>query len=209
MATFFKPPRFLMRERGSARTHIPESRKVTCYRCAKESTVSGFAESSSCPHCGGNLRLLPINIIKGHWGSSLLTTESVEIHEQAKAIANIIVASHNITIAGEAHAMCICGGTATITSTGHLKGGIRANKLIIEPGAHIEGSIAEAPSVALGTIDIDAASRARPGTGPAAQIEFKPHASSNPEPKESAPKNQQPRLVFPNASHQPQLRVVR
>jgi len=173
MASFFKPPRFLMRDKGSARTAIPESRTVICYRCAKTLTVSGYAESSSCPHCAGNLRLLPIEITKGHWGSSIMTTESVHVHPEAKLIANLVIASHDILIEGVVQGMCICGGTATITPTGELKGGIRAAQLIIQPGAKIEGSIVEAPSIALGKINVEAAARARPGTGPASQIEFK------------------------------------
>ncbi len=162
-----------MRDRGSARVVTPESRPVTCYHCAKPSTVSGFAESASCPHCARNLRLLPIEITQGHWGSSIMTTESVHVHPQAKAIANLVIASHDILIEGCVHAMCVCGGTATITATAEIKGGIRAAKLIIEPGATIEGSIVESPSKALGILDVQAATRARPGTGPAAQIEMK------------------------------------
>ncbi|MGV6814930.1 MAG: polymer-forming cytoskeletal protein, partial [Phycisphaerales bacterium] len=179
MASFFKPPRFLMRDRASPRTITPESRTVTCYRCAQKSTVSGFAESASCPHCAGNLRLLPIHITKGHWGSSVMTTESVHVEENAKLIANLVIASNDILIEGVVEAMCICGGIARLTPTGILKGGIRATQLIIEPGAAIEGSIVEAPSIALGSVDVDAASRARPGTGPAAQIEFKHLTSPN------------------------------
>jgi len=203
MASFFKPPRFLMRERGSARTVIPESRTVTCYRCAKSLIVSGYAESASCPHCSGNLRLLPIEITKGHWGTSIMTTESVHVHPEAKLIANLIIASHDILIDGVVHGMCICGGKATITSTGELKGGIRAAQLIIEPGATIEGSIVEAPSMALGKIDVDAASRARPGTGPAAQIEFKPFQLADSQEKIT------PQTLVIHSDEPPRLRVVR
>ena len=203
MASFFKPPRFLMRERGSARTAIPESRTVTCYRCAKSLIVSGYAESASCPHCAGNLRLLPIEITKGHWGTSIMTTESVHVHQEAKLIANLIIASHDIIIDGVVHGMCICGGKATITSTGELKGGIRAAQLIIEPGATIEGSIVEAPSMALGKVDVDAASRARPGTGPAAQIEFKPFDFADSQEKIT------PQTIAIRPDEPPRLRVVR
>ncbi len=192
-----------MRERGSPRTAIPESRSVICYRCAKSLTVSGYAESASCPHCSGNLRLLPIEITKGHWGTSLMTTESVLVHPQAKVIANLVIASHNILIEGAIHSMCICGGTATITSTGELKGGIRAAQLIIEPGATIEGSIVESPSIALGTIDVDAATRARPGTGPASQIELKPAHTK----VDAHPIADQPIRIHP--MQPPKLRVVR
>lgn len=176
MASFFKPPRFLMRDRAAARAVVPQSRDVVCYRCAATLPVSGYAESASCPRCAGNLRLLPLDITKGHWGTSIMTTESIVVHPEAQVIANLAIASGNILIEGSVHAMCISGGTVKITQTGELKGGIRAARVIIEPGARIIGSVIESPSTALGRIDVDAASRARPGTGPAAQIELKPSA---------------------------------
>lgn len=163
-----------MRDRASARTVVPQSRDVVCYRCGATLPVSGYAESASCPNCAGNLRLLTLDIEKGHWGTSLMTTESITVHPEAQVIANLAIASGDILIAGNVHAMCISGGTVTITSTGELKGGLRAARVIIEPGARIIGSVIESPSNALGKIDVDAASRARPGTGVAAQIELKP-----------------------------------
>jgi hypothetical protein len=137
-----------------------------------------------------------------------MTTESVLVHEQAKIIANLVVASRDIYIDGAVHAMCVCGGTATITSTGELKGGVRAKQLIIQPGATIEGSIVESPSKALGTIDVDASSRARPGTGPAAQVEFKPAQIATLNLNQMIePKEDHPRKIYPH--YPPRLRVVR
>ena len=204
MASFFRPPRFLMRERGAARAVVPQSREVVCYRCAAKLTVSGYAESASCPKCAGNLRLLPIEVTKGHWGTSLLTTESIIAHPNAQVIANISVASGDITISGSVHSMCIAGGTVTVTETGELRGGVRAARVVILPGAKIIGSVIESPSKALGSLDIDASSRARPGTGPASQIEIKPFEDPLATPDESAP----PTIVFPS-SPKPRLRVVR
>lgn len=174
MASFFKPPRFLMRDRAAARVVVPQSRDVVCYRCGATLPVSGYAESASCPKCAGNLRLLTLDITKGHWGTSLMTTESITVHPEAQVIANLAIASGNILVSGSVNAMCIAGGTVTITETGELKGGLRAARVIIEPGARIIGSVIESPSNALGRIDVDAAARARPGTGPASQIELKP-----------------------------------
>lgn len=203
MASFFRPPRFLMRDRGAARAVIPESRRVVCYRCAHTLTVSGYAESSSCPNCAGNLRLLPLEIAKGHWGTSLMTTESIVVRPEAQMIANLAIASGDILIEGAVHSMCIAGGSVTIAPTGELRGGIRAARVVILPGARIIGSVIEAPSFALGTIDVDAAARARPGTGVAAQIEFKPFV--DPLAPEPAP---EPSLRI--GSHAPShLRVVR
>lgn len=137
-----------------------------------------------------------------------MTTESVHVHEQAKIIANLVVASHDILVEGVVHAMCICGGTVRITSNAELKGGIRAAQLIIEPGAKIEGSIIESQSKALGTLDVDAASRSKPGTGPAAQIEFKSTILASKKMNQMIePKDDHPFFIHP--SHPPRLRVVR
>jgi hypothetical protein len=204
MASFFKPPRFLMRDRAAPRVEIPRTREVKCYRCAAYLPVSGYAESASCPRCAGNLRLLPLEIDKGHWGTSLLTTETIVVHEHAQVIANLAVASGDMLIAGSVHAMCVSGGTVTLKATGELRGGVRAARIIIEPGARIIGSVIESPSLALGKLDIDAASRARPGTGPAAQIEIKPIVSCVEEPN---PKPTRAISIEPHPQHR--LRVVR
>lgn len=203
MASFFKPPRFLMRDRAAPRAEVPQSREVVCYRCAATLPVSGYAESASCPRCAGNLRLLPLEITRGHWGTSLLTTESIIVHPEAQVMANIAVASRDITIAGSIHSMCIAGGTVTITATGELRGGIRAARVIIQPGARIIGSVIESPSIALGTLDIDAAARARPGTGPAAQIELKPFEDP------LAPPPPEPTIRIAGSIEPKRLRVVR
>jgi hypothetical protein len=201
MASFFKPPRFLMRDRGASRPVIAQSRDVVCYRCSSTLPVSGYAESASCPMCAGNLRLMPIEVHKGHWGTSLMTTESIIVHPEAQVIANISVASGDIRIDGSANTMCISGSTVTISSSGELRGGVRAARVVIEPGARIIGSVIESPSTALGSLDIDAAARARPGTGPASQIKL-----LEPEPIEHDPIAGT--ILEPVASL-PRLRVVR
>lgn len=203
MASFFKPPRFLMRDRAARRVEVPRTRDVVCYRCAATLPVSGYAESASCPRCAGNLRLLPLEITKGHWGTSLLTTESISVHEEAQVIANLAVASGDILIAGSMHAMCISGGTVTLTETAELRGGIRAARVAIMPGARILGSVIESPSNALGKLDIEAASRARPGTGPASQIEIKPF-----EDPLAPPPAPEPTIRIGTIEHK-RLRVVR
>lgn len=203
MASFFKPPRFLMRERAAARVEVPQSRDVVCYRCAATLPVSGYAESASCPRCAGNLRLLPLEITKGHWGNSLMTTESITVNDGAQVIANLTIASQNITISGSVHSMCIAGQTVTITESGELRGGIRAARVVILPGAKIIGSVIESPSTALGSVDVDAASRARPGTGPAAQIEIKPFEDP------LAPPPPAPTIRIGTNIEPKQLRVVR
>lgn len=67
--------------------------------------------------------------------------------------------------------MIIAGGTVRIASGGELRGGARCRTLVVDPGALIRGGPFEAPSDALGTIDIDTAARSVPGKGPAAKVE--------------------------------------
>ena len=177
MATFFKPPRFLIRERAAARPQSTAPVEVTCYRCAKPSTHSPFAQTATCPHCAGRLQIGDVHIKDGHWGTSIQTTGNVIIDENAQVHANLIICSGKLTIAGKVHAMCICGGTATIASTADVQGGVRTPNLILESGATIRGCLIETQSKALGLVDVDAAMRTAPGKGQAAQIELKPIAA--------------------------------
>lgn len=174
MATFFKPPRFLIRDRAAPRPQSTAPIEATCYRCAKPSTHSPFAESATCPHCAGRLCIGDVHITAGHWGTSIQTTGSVIIDENAQVSTNLIICSGNLSIAGKVHAMCICGGQAIITETADVQGGIRTPHLILEDGATIRGCLIETQSRALGLVDVEAAMRSAPGKGQAAQLELKP-----------------------------------
>lgn len=177
MASFFKPPRFLIRERPAPRQQSTAPIEVTCYRCAKHSTHSPFAETASCPHCAGRLQIGDVHITNGHWGTSIQTTGSVTIDEHAKVQANLIICSGPLHIAGNVHAMCIAGGPTTIESTAEVQGGIRTSQIILNPGAVIRGCLIETQSRVIGNIDVNAAMRSAPGKGQAAQIEIKPISS--------------------------------
>jgi len=137
-----------------------------------------------------------------------MTTEQIRVHPEAQVIANLTIASGDVLIEGAVNSMCISGGTVRLTPTAELKGGVRAERVIIEPGARIIGSVIESPSLALGKVDVDAAIRARPGTGVAAQIEFKAFA----EPQEAADDERDDSIPEPirlHTHHHPRLRVVR
>jgi len=174
MATFFKPPRFLIRQRAAPRPQSTAPVEVTCYRCAKQSTHSPFAETATCPHCAGRLCIGDVHITTGHWGTSIQTTGNVLIDQHAQVTTNLIICSGNLTIAGKVHAMCICGNNAYIADTADIQGGIRTSHLNLQPGATIRGCLIETQSSALGIIDVDTAMRTAPGKGQAAQIELKP-----------------------------------
>lgn len=163
-----------MRECEAPRAAAPEQRTVTCYRCAKHSDHTVYAESGSCPHCAGRLVFGDVLIDSGRWGASVQTTGSVWITGSADVRTNLIVCSGDLRIAGRVHAMCLCAGRATVDPTAEIRGGIRAASLDLAPGASIRGCLIETNSTVLGSIDIDAALRAAPGRGPAAQIEIKP-----------------------------------
>jgi len=214
MATFFKPPRFLIRQRPPARPISNTPIEVTCYRCTKPSTHSPFAETASCPHCAGRLEIGDVHITTAHWGTSIQTTGNITIDQNAQVNTNLIICSGNLHIAGKVHAMCICAGTAIITNTAHIQGGIRTAQLNLQPGATIQGCLIETQSRAIGTIDIESAMRNAPGKGHAAQIELKPIAAPipfNPDiaariyPTQNGPKQAGPKQA---AQRQVQLRVV-
>ncbi len=158
-------------ERAAPRLPAHATRVVRCYRCGRSFEASAFAESTVCPGCGGAVRLPDMVLGRGHWGGSVQTAGTVLVPEGATVRSSLIVASGDITIEGKAHAMLISGGTIRVGARGELRGGARCRVLVVDPGAVVRGGPFEAPSDALGTVDIDAAARAVPGKGPAAWVE--------------------------------------
>lgn len=157
-------------ERAAPRLPAHATRVVRCYRCARVFEASAFAESTCCPGCGGAVRIPDVCLDKGHWGGSVQTAGAVTVPHGSTVRSSLIVASGDINIEGQVHAMLISGGTVRIGPGGELRGGARCRTLIVEPGALIRGGPFEAPSDVIGRIDIDAAARAVPGKGPAATV---------------------------------------
>lgn len=158
-------------ERAAPRLPAHATRVLRCYRCGASFEASAFAESTSCPKCAGAVRTPDLVLDKGHWGGSIQTAGTVRVPPGSTVRSSLIVASGDVIIEGRVYAMIIAGGTVRIASGGELRGGARCRTLVVDPGALIRGGPFEAPSDALGTIDIDTAARSVPGKGPAAHIE--------------------------------------
>lgn len=151
------------------------------------------------------MRIPDITIDRGHWGGSLQTAGRVHVVQGATVRASLIVASGDMLIEGNVHAMLIAGGTIRVTATGQLRGGARCASLVVEPGAVVRGGPFESPSAALGTVDIEQASRSVPGKGPAASV-----AALDPEPRDD-PKPVIIKIPTPaprRPASEPRLRVV-
>jgi hypothetical protein len=184
-------------ERDAPRLPAHATRPVRCYRCAHCFEASAFAESTSCPRCAGAVRIPDLVLDHGHWGGSLQTAGRVHVPAGATVRSSLIVASGDILIEGRVYAMLIAGGTVRVGPHAELRGGARCRTLIVDPGALIRGGPFEAPSNALGTVNIDAAARAIPGKGPAADVPGAPRPGDTVEPP----------IVFTRPA--PPLRVVR
>lgn len=190
-------------ERAAPRLPAHATRAVRCYRCANAFEASAFAESTCCPKCAGAVRLPDVLLDKGHWGGSIQTAGAVTVPPGATVRSSLIVASGDILIQGRVHAMLIAGGSIRLTAGAELRGGARCKVLIVEPGALIRGGPFEAPSDALGKVDIDAAARAIPGKGPAAEVEgIDPPSAIEIETKPLI-------ITRPTTPPRPPLRVVR
>jgi hypothetical protein len=158
-------------ERAAPRLPAHATRVLRCYRCGASFEASAFAESTSCPKCAGAVRTPDLLLDKGHWGGSIQTAGTVRVPPGATVRSSLIVASGDVLIEGRVYAMIIAGGTVRIAAGGELRGGARCRTLVVDPGALIRGGPFEAPSDALGTVDIDTAARSIPGKGPAAYVE--------------------------------------
>lgn len=191
-------------ERAAPRHPAHATRVVRCYRCNNTFEASAFAESTSCPKCAGAVRLPDLILNKGHWGGCLQTAGTVRVPAGATVRASLIIASGDILIEGRVYAMLISGGTVRIAANAELRGGARCRTLVVDPGALIRGGPFEAPSAALGTVDVDAAARVIPGRGPAADVPGTRTAANLQ--TEVEPK---PLVVMIPPPNTPRLRVVR
>lgn len=122
--------------RVSAKRPTPVKR-VVCMYCDVECEVAARAMSVFCPHCKKRLILEDFKIKSYHAVREFFTCGKVIIEKKGHVVALIKVGQ--ITIKGKVQGQVASRGTAVISKTGSLKGGITAPALRIEQGAVLDG----------------------------------------------------------------------
>lgn len=114
-------------------------RCVQCYHCGHEQEVPSRAQTTSCPNCFKQLSIPDISVRALHWGGGLRTCGQVMIHRRARVVCQNVIAVGDVVVHGHLEADVRCGHTVYVGPNAVLKGAVRAQKLIVDPGAELSG----------------------------------------------------------------------
>lgn len=129
---------------GAATKQTSPVKRVTCTYCDEVTEVAARAMSIFCPHCKKRLILEDFKVKSYHAVREFFTCGDVVIEKNGHVVA--AVKAGKITIKGKVQGDVTSRGTATITKTGSLKGGLCAPALNIEQGASLDGFLRIGPS---------------------------------------------------------------
>jgi len=105
-----------------------------------------------CPHCKQRLIIEDFKIKTYHASRSFATCGDIVVEKGGIVSAPICV--QNLTVRGEVKGNVEARGCVNIASTGQLRGDIRAPKLVVAPGARLNGFLRIGPdSPTMGTAD--------------------------------------------------------
>ncbi|RMH11257.1 MAG: polymer-forming cytoskeletal protein [Planctomycetota bacterium] len=115
------------------------SRLATCYHCGHEQEAPVRAQTISCRACFKQISIPDIHVRALHWGGSLRTSGEIIIDRKARVVCQSVIAAKNVRVLGHLEADVRAGGAVYVGPEAVLKGAVRAQKLIIEPGAQLTG----------------------------------------------------------------------
>lgn len=144
---------------------------VRCHHCGSWIDVPGRSQTSSCPRCYRQITTADVHVRKVHWGGSLRTCGRLFVGERGRVITKLAIASAGAEIRGSFEGLLVAGGPVLVAATGLVRGGIRAPRLIVEPGAILEGGPFALPADPIGSIDLEDPAWRRYLTRPMGSVE--------------------------------------
>src|SRR5207244_8454400 len=105
-------------------------REIRCFNCEAPQTVSSFAESGSCIHCGIYMDLRDFKI-NGNFNRAVQTHGTLEVGKRGDGTSSKIVCGAAM-ILGKVHGNLQCSGTACVKMEGRVTGAIESRVLIVE-----------------------------------------------------------------------------
>jgi bactofilin len=133
------------RDAHSAMAALDDERLVRCYHCGADICVETGARFCCCQSCGVRVNTEDILVRAMYWGENLRTAGVVVIHRHARVVCSEIVASLGVRVLGRVEADICSGGVVVVESGAELHGSVRAERLIVEPGATLSGGLVCGP----------------------------------------------------------------
>jgi hypothetical protein len=129
------------RDIHSLKADLDGERMVRCYHCGAHIFVDCGTRFCCCDSCRRRVNTGDIAVRAMHWGSSLRTAGVVLIHRNAQVVCSEIVASLGVRVLGSVEADIRSGGVVVVGAGASLCGMVRAERLVVEPGAKVSGGM--------------------------------------------------------------------
>ncbi len=116
-------------------------RPVTCYLCGHAFEVSPRAITVSCPSCARQLMAQDVTV-KGYTAvTTLPSCGKVVVKPKGRVVAKKVIGVEGVTCEGSIEGAIETTATVRLERRAVCIGAIRAGRLVIAPGASLEGEI--------------------------------------------------------------------
>lgn len=112
-----------------------DTRRVRCFACHHQQSVSRAASSTQCARCSLYISL-ENREIHSPWSQSIHTRGNLIIRKQG-AVQGCDIACHDLEAQGRVSASVDCSGDAHFCHSGHVMGHLYCHKLTIEKGCEL------------------------------------------------------------------------
>lgn len=123
---------------SSLRRIIAKRKIVSCTHCGEWVEVAARAMSIACPKCRKRVVLENIRIQSYHVARKLHTCGNIVIEKRGTLSTNAKAA--NMTVRGKVWGEVLVNDKVEVTKTGHMRGDVRASRLVVEEGATLNGN---------------------------------------------------------------------
>lgn len=120
---------------------------VYCYYCGRRIEIGRRTMSTPCPGCHKTVLVEDI-VVKGYTGvHNIETCGRLIVRRRGHAVAkHRVVALAGIEVQGKLHCeQALCSGQVMISAKGEWRGDLKANSLVVESGATINGGWFKVP----------------------------------------------------------------
>ena len=119
---------------------IVPQREIHCVACGFDFQVSARALTMRCPRCTVPWTVGDMIVSRGCSTSSVQTVGTIHVEHAAYFKGRTLYASHELYVDGKVDATSGGGGDVVhLSHRSRWKGDVRARRLVVEPGAIIEG----------------------------------------------------------------------
>lgn len=113
-----------------------EFREIHCFSCGAPQTISSFAKSGSCAHCGVYMDLSS-HKITGNFSRNVETHGTIAIDKKGDVTSAKLVCGEALVL-GKVHGNFECTGTMRMKMNGRAPGAIKSETLVVEKNSDIE-----------------------------------------------------------------------